>query len=75
MLHAARVVFCQSRSGENDLPDEVPAWFLHLSNAEAPGPVAFTVTVPRTDFVVVPESVAVQNSASRHVSQELDCVM
>lgn len=69
------MVFGQSRSRENDLPDEVPAWFLHLSNAEVPSPVAFTVTVPRTDFVVVPESVAVQKSASCHVSQELDCVM
>lgn len=54
------MVFGQSRSRENDLPDEVPARFLNVSTEEAPNPVAFTVTVPRTDFVVAAESVAIQ---------------
>lgn len=60
--------FGQNRHRDNNLPGEIPTWFLNLSNAEAVGPVA--LKSPRTDFVAVPDSVVVWKRASPHLSQE-----
>lgn len=47
LLCEGHVVFGQNRHKDNNLPGEVPTWFLNLSNVGALGPVAFIVTQDR----------------------------